>query len=145
MNSLDAYIIHNWIRVIFSSFVPDASSKTSCLCRYIGMSLSLPNTSESHGTTIGLSLLMSASWCNAPRGSSKDIGIFIGWCGAVQATKCWPGALEVLRDGGSCASEVCGTVALVVGEDEGWPEKVKARRRNRRRWRSLHNEEIRVF
>jgi len=42
------------------------------------MSLSLPNTSKSHGTTIGLSLMMSASWCHAPRGSSKDIGIFIG-------------------------------------------------------------------
>jgi len=39
--------------------------------------------------------------------------------------------------------ELCGTVALVVGEDEGWPEMLKARRRNRRR--SLHNEEIGVF
>ena len=86
-----------------------------------------------------------------------------------------------MRDGGSCASEVCGTVAqscvgrrkravrckrrnaglerrrcavrwelcetvaLVVGEDEGWPEKVKARRRSQRRLRSLHNEGIGVF
>jgi len=29
--------------------------------------------------------------------------------------------------------ELCGTVVLVVGEDEGWPEKVKAHRRNQRR------------
>jgi len=48
-----------------------------------------------------------------------------------------------VRDGGSCASEVCGTVALVVGEDEGWPEMVKLAEKSEKM--SLHNEEIGVF
>jgi len=38
----------------------------------------IPNTSESHGTVIDSSTMMSASCCNALRGSSKDKGIFLG-------------------------------------------------------------------
>ncbi|QCD85618.1 hypothetical protein DEO72_LG3g137 [Vigna unguiculata] len=72
-----------------------------------------------------------------------------GRCGAVQATKCWSGASEVCgmvgavrrRCGGQW--ELCGTVALVVGEDEGWPEMVKLAEKSEKR--SLHNEEIGVF
>jgi len=39
--------------------------------------------------------------------------------------------------------ELCGTVALVVGEDEGWPEMVKLAEKSEKM--SLHNEEIGVF
>ena len=34
---------------------------------------------ESQGTCIGLSSMISASWSNALRGSSKERGIFFGW------------------------------------------------------------------
>ncbi|QCE05069.1 hypothetical protein DEO72_LG9g69 [Vigna unguiculata] len=39
--------------------------------------------------------------------------------------------------------ELCGTVALVVGKDEGWPKMVKLAEKSEKM--SLHNEEIGVF
>jgi len=44
------------------------------------MQRSLPKTLESQGIYIDLLVMISTSWCNAPRGSLKDRGIFLG-CG----------------------------------------------------------------
>jgi len=65
--------------LILSSFVPDASSKTSTLRKYSGMSTAFPQTSKSHETIINSSLKMFESWCNTPIGLSIDRGIFLGF------------------------------------------------------------------
>ncbi|QCD96062.1 hypothetical protein DEO72_LG6g764 [Vigna unguiculata] len=68
---------------------------------------------------------------------------------ATTAMKCCPRASEVCGMVGAvrrrCAGrwELCGTVVLVVGEDEGWPEMVKLAEKSEKM--SLHNEEIGVF
>jgi len=43
------------------------------------MSRSLPKILESQRTYINLSVMILASWFNAPRGLSKERGIFLGW------------------------------------------------------------------
>ncbi|QCD87681.1 hypothetical protein DEO72_LG5g297 [Vigna unguiculata] len=65
------------------------------------------------------------------------------WCGAGDEMLAW--SVGGVRDGGRCAGrwELCGTVALVVGEDEGWPEMVKLAEKSKKM--SLYNEEIGVF
>ncbi|QCD87557.1 hypothetical protein DEO72_LG3g2094 [Vigna unguiculata] len=102
-----------------------------------------PGASEVCGMVGAVRQRCARRWCRVALVVGK------GRRGAVQATKCWPGASEVCGMVGAvrqrCAGwwELCGTVALVVGDDEGWLEMVKLAEKSEKM--SLHNEEIGVF